>query len=265
MNKFFKYGKGKIRYTDKGRGNAVILVHGYLETLEIWDSFSRKLAGKYRVISIDLPGHGGSDLIAETQTMELMAEAIKELISGTGLKKVFLTGHSLGGYIVLAFADLYPEMLYGYCLFHSHPFADVPETIEKREREIALVKAGGKDLMYPENVVKMFATVNLQKFSAELQRSGEIASTISGEGIVAVLKGMMKRPSRLEVMQSGKVPCLWILGAMDNHINCELARARVKLPTNAQLAILKNSGHMGFVEEEKESLEIINSFIKRLE
>ncbi len=264
MTNFFQYKTGRIHYTDRGKGKVIVLIHGYLETSEVWDNFARRLAGEYRVINVDLPGHGRSDISGETQTMELLAERIKGLLESLGIKKAFLTGHSLGGYVVLAFADLFPGMLSGYCLFHSHPLADTPEAIEKREREIALVKAGKKDLMYPENVVKMFATFNLQKFRAAVQRLKEIASSIPGDGIIAVLRGMMARPSRQAVMEEGKVPCLWILGAMDNYINCEMAQTKVRLPQNAELVILKNSGHVGFIEEEELSLEVIESFMKRL-
>jgi pimeloyl-ACP methyl ester carboxylesterase len=263
MNNFFQYKNGRIHYTDQGRGRVIILIHGYLETSEVWKNFAGKLAGEYRIITIDLPGHGRSDIYEETQTMEFMAEVIKELLKGLNIEKVIMTGHSLGGYITLAFVELYPEMLSGYCLFHSHPLADTREALEKREREIALVKAGRKDLMYPGNIAKMYAAANLNRFPDALKRSKEIASSISGEGIIAVLRSMMMRSSRLAVMEEGKVPCLWILGEMDNYINCELVKSKVKLPENAELVVLENSGHLGFIEEEKKSLELLMRFVSR--
>ncbi len=261
MAGYLQCRNGKIHYTDQGRGQVILLLHGYLETSEVWDGFSLKLAEKFRVISPDLPGHGQSDIFGETHTMEHMAGIIKELLESLEIEKAFLTGHSLGGYVALAFAERFPEKLSGYCLFHSHPLADSPEALEKREREINLVKAGKKDLMYPDNVVKMFAASNLKKFNASLERSKQIASSIQSEGIIAVLKGMMARPSRLSVMREGRVPCLWILGAMDNYIDCKLVQTKVKLPQNAELAVLNNSGHMGFIEEEEKSLEILTEFV----
>lgn len=263
MNNFFQYKNGRIHYTDCGRGRVMVLIHGYLETSEVWKNFAGNLAGKYRIITIDLPGHGRSDIYGETQTMEFMAGVIKELLTDLNIEKVFMTGHSLGGYITLAFLELYPEMLSGYCLFHSHPLADTREALEKREREIALIKAGKKDLMYPENIAKMYAALNLNKFPEALKRSKEIASSISGEGIIAVLRSMMIRPSRLAVMEEGKVPCLWILGEMDNYINCELVKSKVKLPENAELIVLENSGHLGFIEEEKRSLDVLAEFVNK--
>jgi pimeloyl-ACP methyl ester carboxylesterase len=263
MGKFFRFRNGKIHYNDIGSGKTIVLVHGYLETSEVWNSFAVKLAKDFRVIAPDIPGHGKSDIFEEVHSMEFIATVLKELLMELGIKKAFLAGHSLGGYASLAFTELYPEMLSGYCLFHSHPLADSPEALDKREREIRFVMAGKKDLMYPDSVFKMFATSNIRKFSAALQRSKEIASSVSGEGIIAVLRGMMARPSRVSVMERGTVPCLWILGKMDNYIDCEIIQTKVKLPSSAEVVILKNSGHLGFIEEEDLSVKILGSFAKK--
>jgi Predicted hydrolases or acyltransferases (alpha/beta hydrolase superfamily) len=261
---FFLYGGRRIHYTDSGDGAVIVLLHGYLESSEVWNGFSGKLALSFRVISVDLPGCGLSDVFGEVHSMEFMAVAIKELFDHLGIIKVFLTGHSLGGYVALAFLELFPDLLSGYCLFHSQPFADTPAAIEKRKREIEIVKMGKKNLMYPDNVIKMFASSNLEKFSDALQRSKNIASRIPGEGIIAVLNGMMIRPSRLTFMEEGKVPCLWILGSMDNYISYDFIQKQVNLPDNSKVVILINSGHMGFIEEEDKSVEIIIKFVGKL-
>ena len=258
---FLSFRGGKINYTDKGKGPVIILLHGYLETSEIWSSFGEKLAGDFRVIAMDLPGHGLSDVFGEVHTMEFMAEAVSGLLDHLKLSKVFITGHSLGGYVTLAFLELFPEYLSGYCLFHSHPLADSEEAVKNRNREINLVQRGRKDHMYPGNVTKMFATSNIEKFSDAIQRSKETSSSIPGEGIITVLRGMIARPSRLEFMEKGSVPCLWILGRMDNYIPCEGIIEKVKLPSNASLIILENSGHIGFVEEEDLSVKVIKEFV----
>jgi pimeloyl-ACP methyl ester carboxylesterase len=254
----------KIYYSDRGQGKILVLLHGYLESSVVWNGFAEKLADKYRIISIDLPGHGLSDVYGEVHTMEFMAAAVKELLDSLGIKKVFLVGHSLGGYVTLAFLDLFPGYLSGYCLFHSQPFADSPEALEKRNREIEIVKRGKKNLMYPDNVIRMFAPSNLEKFSGALERSKEIASRIPGDGIIAVLKGMMERPSRKTLMEEGRVPCLWILGSMDNYIPCDSIQEKVRLPQNAKTVILKSSGHLGFVEEEELSVSTVAGFVNSL-
>jgi hypothetical protein len=118
--------------------------------------------------------------------------------------------------------------------------------------------------MYPDNVIKMFASSNLEKYAEALQRSKDIASRIPGDGIIAVLNGMIARPSRLQIMEAGVVPCLWILGLMDNYIPCYIIQGKVNLPDNARVIVLKNSGHLGFVEEEDLSVKTIYHFVKGL-
>jgi len=261
---FFSYSGGRIHYSDSGNGTVIVLLHGYLESSEVWNGFAEKLKSEFRIISVDLPGHGLSDVYGEVHSMEFMATAVKNLVDSLDLKKVFLLGHSLGGYVALAFLELFPEYLLGYCLFHSQPFADTPAALEKRRREIEIVKAGKKNMMYADNVIRMFALSNLEKFSDSLRKSKDIASQIPGEGITAVLNGMMIRPSRLSFMEDGKIPCLWILGLMDNYIPCNIIRANVNLPPNARVIVLKESGHLGFIEEEENSLRAITEFVNSI-
>jgi pimeloyl-ACP methyl ester carboxylesterase len=260
----FSFNKGRIHFSDRGTGNTIVLLHGYLESSEIWNGFEDKLVSEFRVISIDLPGHGLSSVYGDVHTMEYMANVVKELLDSLKIKKVFLTGHSLGGYVTLAFLDLFPAYLTGYCLFHSQPFFDPEEVIEKRKREIAIVKAGKKDLMYPDNVIRMFAPSNLDQFATALEKSKAIASKLPAGGIIAMLNGMMIRPSRLAFMEEGRVPLLWILGSMDNYIPCDFIQSKVTLPANAKVLLLKNSGHLGFIEEEQKSFDAITEFVREI-
>jgi len=264
MGNYFHYSSGRLFYTDQGSGIPVILIHGYLETSAVWSGFAEELAVGVRVITADLPGHGKSDILGEVHSMDLMADVLHELLVSLNTGPVFMVGHSMGGYVTMAFVDMFPEMLAGYCLFHSHPFADSQEAIAKREMEINLVRAGNKDKMFPDIISRLFASRNLKRFAGAVARSEEIAAEIPADGIVAVLKGMMERPSRIKVMEEGKVRCLWILGAHDNHINYNKVQERVKLPSNAKVEILKNSGHMGFIEEEDTSLGLLTEFIGNL-
>jgi pimeloyl-ACP methyl ester carboxylesterase len=264
MSNFYVHNGNKLHYNIAGEGDAIVLIHGYLESAEIWTDFAGRLSKSFRVISIDLPGHGLSDVDTEGNSMESLAGLIKMVIDDLGIEKFFFTGHSLGGYVALAFLELYPEKLTGYCLFHSQPFADSPEAIEKRYREIKIVEAGKKDIMYPDNIIRMYGEQNLEKFAPAVDRSRKIASEISAEGIISVLKGMIARPSRLGLMEEGRVPCLWILGSGDRYIPCEAIQQEVLIPVNAEVVVLLNSGHMGFVEEEDRSVVVITSFINKL-
>jgi pimeloyl-ACP methyl ester carboxylesterase len=254
----------KISYSDTGKGVPVVLVHGYLETSEIWESFSKKLSEQFRVITIDLPGHGYSEFPENADSLEFIASVIKDLIDSLRSGKVILAGHSLGGYITLAFLELYPEKLHGYCLFHSHPLSDTSESKEKRDKEIKLVSEGKRDSFISDNIRRLFATFNLEKMQDSVKRSIKIASNVSSEGIIAVLKAMKSRPSRVKVMEAGNVPGLWILGKYDNLIAHDTIQQKVSIPANLKVTILENSGHMGFIEEEDLSVKVFKEFVQNL-
>lgn len=254
----------KIWVNDTGKGFPVIFIHGYLLSSEVWDSFTRRLNPEFRIITIDLPGHGHSEVYSETHSMELMADIVRELLDILKIQKVFIAGHSLGGYVTLALLELYPQYLSGYCLFHSHPLADTPEVTEKRKKDISTVMEGKKDMMIPDNIEKMFASVNLERFGDQVMRLKKVASNIPGNGIISLLNGMIKRPSRAGVMEEGRVPCLWILGKMDNYIAYGAVKEKVRLPENARIVTLENSGHLGFIEEEEYTAEVVSNFVKSI-
>jgi len=260
MVKNIKFRNKNIVYRDKGSGKPVIFLHGYLECSQVWDEFTSGLPENFRSLAVDLPGHGGSAVYGNEHSMAFMADAVKAVMDAEGINNAMMVGHSMGGYVSLAFVDKYPSSLLAWCLFHSHPFADSEEVINNRKREIKAVSSGKKNMLYPDNVSKMFADFNTGRFSDELQRHKHIASDITAEGIIAVLNGMIKRPSRIHVLERGDVPLLMILGKHDNYIPCEEMKNSIDLPENADLLVLERSGHLGFVEEKAETQKALSSF-----
>jgi pimeloyl-ACP methyl ester carboxylesterase len=264
MENYFYFRDKRIHYSDNGKGRIIFLLHGYLESALIWKNIEDKLSKDFRIISVDLPGHGQSEVFTDEFSMEHMAHMIKELIDYRGIDRIFLVGHSLGGYVTLAFLELFPERLSGYCLFHSHPLADSDETKEKRENEIKMVTEGKKDEIYPVSIRRLFADSNLEKLPEAVKRSIDIASQVSAGGIIFVLKAMMSRPPRVSLMENGIVPGLWILVRYDSHISYETILQKVRLPSGLKVVLLENSGHMGFVEEEDLSVKALSEFVEKL-
>lgn len=261
MNQSLRFKNSILNFSDEGYGKPIMLLHGYLESLQIWDSFSPLISDQYRVIRIDLLGHGKSEFSDETVSMELMAESVLFVMDHLKIEEAFLIGHSLGGYVTLAFLELFPKRLTGFCLFHSHPFADTPETIQKRKREIVLVKKGRKDVIYNLNIPNAFATDRLDKFKQEIDYAKSIARNTSDSGIIAVLNSLMVRPDRSRVLEETKLPFLWILGKKDNYIPYDAVVQKVKLPVNSKVAALPNSGHQGFMEEKESSARVLKDFL----
>ena len=258
-----KFKNISIQYKVEGMGTVVVLLHGYLESMDIWSAFSGELIKKFRVICIDLPGHGQSGIISDIHTMEILAEGVKTVLNELNIKKCILIGHSMGGYVTMAFADLFPDRLYGYSLFHSTPFRDTEEKKQNRNREIELVNKGKREMICNTNVPKAFANVNLKKLKRKVEQAVQIARNTTDEGVKVILEGMKLRRDRSEILSNSKIPVLLILGRKDNNIPFDLIKERIKLNDKGEIYILDNSGHMGFVEEIEKSLMAVTSFVKR--
>jgi len=251
-----------VVYRDRGEGDPILLVHGYLESHAIWDHFTENFLADFRVIAPDLPGHGQSATFGETHLMEDLAGSLLAILEAEGTGKVFMVGHSLGGYVTMAFADLYPEYLSGYCLFHSTCFADNEEKKKNRDREISLVKCGKKYQIIAVNIPKEFADSNLGRMKDEVERAKQIAMNTPDDGIVAILNGMKARPDRTAVLQNDRLALLLIGGMKDNYIPVETFDRLIGIAPHASVLRLDNSGHLGFVEEPRPAAEAIIAKIK---
>ena len=263
MEKFTSLGETAVHYSDIDRGEKVlVLLHGYLESLEIWDEFAGQL-GKagYRVISLDLPGHGISEVVGDIHTMDFLAEIVARLLDKLEIPKATLVGHSMGGYVALAFAEHYPEKLEGLVLFHSTPDADSDEKKVARQREIEIVKAGRKEMLSRTLPGKRYAPENRKRMAEEIDAGALQVMLTEDEGIVALLNGMMERRDQNKMLAGLEVPQLFIFGRADELIPQEKAEAVAAKNPQAKVACLEHSGHMGFLEEPAESLRIIENFV----
>jgi pimeloyl-ACP methyl ester carboxylesterase len=263
--KYFEYRNIKIRYEVQGSMDnpAVVLLHGYLESLEIWENFVPLLAGEYFVISLDLPGHGKSGILNSVHRMDDLAEVTQFVMDKLGVKKAHIVGHSMGGYVALAFRETFHHNILSCVLFHSSCYPDTPEKRENRNREINLLKEGRKELIVNTNIPKAFADDNLEKLSPEIERAKRIALSSDEKGIIALLNGMKERPNRCVLLKDDKVPVLLIAGKKDNYIPFEIAERIPGLGNNVELAILENSGHMGFIEEKERAAEVLHGFFQK--
>lgn len=254
-------GDAVLHVADSGKGEkCVVLLHGYLESMYVWDDFLPLLTPKVRVVTVDIPGHGISDAIAEKQTMELMADTLRDMLDAMGIERVTMVGHSMGGYIALAFCEKYPERLDGVVLLSSTPNADTDEKKENRRREIALVRAGKKDMLAAVAPEAGFAEQNRKRLRDYIEDLVEQVHMTEEDGIVALLEGMIARKDQNEMLRQSAVRQLFILGKKDGYIPVEVAEAFIAKNPQAEVAWLEESGHMGFIEEPAACAEALLRF-----
>jgi len=259
MSKTISYQNAKINYTDTGKGPAIVLLHGFLESLEMWDEFAEKLAEDFRVVCIDLPGFGKSGMLGEIHTMETFADSVKTVLDQLKISECVIIGHSMGGYISLVFSEKYPEMLKGLGIFHSHAAEDDPVGKKNRDRGIAAIIQNHVGFAR-EFIQDLFAPENVRKLSTEINIFKERAGKISKEAIIAAMAGMRDRTSKLDVLAAIDVPVLFIAGKQDTRIPLKKVMEQVILPKHAELLVLGNVGHMGFLEAKEECFRKIKYF-----
>ena len=250
-----------LHFHDEGQGKIIVLLHGFLESHSIWKHFSKELAKEYRIISIDLPGHGRSHGTADILSMEEAAKEVHAVLEEAGVENCFMVGHSMGGYVTLAFAELFPHMLKGICLFHSTASADSEEKKAGRNRSIEAVRKNHTTFI--SNLIpSLFAEQNREKLHSEIEDLKKLAQKTSAHSITAALGGMRDRKDRTSLLKSFRFPVLYIPGRHDIVIPVDSLIAQAGLPKNALTLVLEDSGHMGFIEEPEESLVIVQNFAR---
>ena len=258
-----KFQKKSIFYTDDGTGKAIVLLHGFTESSRIWTSLSKQLSKMFRVITIDLPGHGQSDCVNNIHSMELMADVVFTVLKKLKTGKCLMVGHSLGGFVALAFTEKYPRMIKGFSLFHSHCFADNSAEQQNRNRTIGIVNQD-KFSYVSQFIPSLFPVEVHKKFSKQIERLIQHASKMSKEGVIAALEGMKVRKDQSELLKTTKLPVLFILGLKDTRVSVARALEMICLPAACEILLLRDCGHMGYIEAPEKIFGAIAGFARKV-
>lgn len=259
MQKNIIFKSSEIIYEVSGNGNVIVLIHGFVESLDIWKELIPVLNKKYKTISLDLPGHGTSGLFSPEISIDDMAQVIHEVLIAENVSDVLMIGHSMGGYVAMAYADLYPENLKGVGLFHSSALADSDDKKADRLRAVEAVKNNHKDFAVTL-VSKLFKEENEKNFPSEASKLKEIARSISPEALIASLMAMRNRPDRTPTLSKLNIPFLFIWGKNDKVLDFNNAFPQAKIPQTSQVLILNEAGHLGFIEAKTETFFTLEKF-----
>ncbi len=264
VEKFLMAGQTPLHVCDSEHGErTVLLLHGYLESLLVWEEFIPYIYKEVRVVTVDLPGHGISVVNGECHTMDFLADTLVAMLDALGIERCTVVGHSMGGYVALAMCERHPERLEGVVLLSSTPNPDSEEKAENRRREIALIKSGKKEQLARVAPAAGFAADNRVRMKDAIADLAEQVVVTEDEGVVALLNGMIARRDQNEMLQQSSVRQLFILGRKDEYIVPEVAEAMVARHPQAEVVWLDHSGHMGFLEEPQAVAAALLDFAKR--
>ena len=241
----FNYNDKAIHYNSYGKGPAVLLLHGFLESSTMWKPLIPFISEKNSVIVIDLPGHGKSDWIAENHTMELMAEVVFSILDDLNIDKLKIIGHSMGGYIALAFIEAYESKVEELILLNSTSSEDSPERRINRTRALSIIEKNHTP--YVQMAIKnLFPEVTHEQYASEIKMLKKEALHFPVEGIKAAIRGMRDRKNRNEVLKFFGNKKTMVSGLIDPIIPYKDSVLEA-LHTNTELKTV-SGGHMSLIE-----------------
>ena len=248
-----------ISYTDQGKGTAIVLLHGFLENKKMWDAFIPEWSKKFRIITIDLLGHGETGCMGYVHSMENNADVVHEVLADLRLRKAILVGHSMGGYVALAFAELYPDVIKGLVLLNSTSRADSEERKTNRDRAIKALKQSFQNFI-SLSISNLFSEENRERLSESIENVKKEALKTPLQGIVASLEGMKIRIDREVLLHLTPYPKLLVLGKKDPVLNYEETKEQIE-DTQVQLLSFPD-GHMSHIENQKALQKGLLQFFK---
>ena len=255
------YKNSTLNYTVEGKGEAVVLLHGFLESVEMWHDLVPELSKTHQVICIDLLGHGQTGCLGYVHTMDDMADAVLQVLKHLNIEKAHVVGHSMGGYVALALAEQQPELFIGLCLMNSTFEADDEEKRALRTRANDMAKKNFTSLVR-SSFANLFAPESKLKFKNEFDAALQLALQTSVQGYIAASEGMKLRPNRFEVFNNLKAKRIIIVGKKDSLINGDEILAQIK---NTAIDFEELSeGHMSHIENKSELTYIIKHFVEKL-
>jgi pimeloyl-ACP methyl ester carboxylesterase len=250
-----------IHYTSNGNGQPIVLIHGYGEDYRIWENQLPVLQKEYRVIVPHLPGTGYT-AFQPGISMDSMAADILEILDHEKIDKTVILGHSMGGYITLAFAEKYGNRLKGFGLVHSTAFADDETKKEARKKSIEFIRQYGSKAFLESTTPNLFSIKNRKLMVKTIEKIATENAYILPDALIAFTEAMMARPDRTAVLKQARIPVLFIVGKEDQAVPFSDTMQQVHLPELSYIHILDQSGHMGMLEEPEKTNLFLQQFLK---
>ena len=231
-----------LAYTRLGKGTPLMLVHGFPLDTSSWNEIIPFLKDHFDLILPDLRGFGKSTTVEAPYTLSDMADDLAGLLDHLGVEKTALAGHSMGGYISLAFAKKYPQRVIGLGLVASQAAADAPEGKERRYKTAADVAEKGVGVVVEAMTPKLSADVRVQEFARG------VIERQSKQAVIGAIKAMAEREDSTPILSSFNFPLVLIHGDADQLIPLERAKEIKSANPSARLLELKGAGHMPMME-----------------
>ena len=247
----------QLNYRSTGTGVPLVLLPGFCEDLSIWDAILPELSQQCNLITIDLPGIGGSDHLPAPTSVTRIAKQVHEFTQSLDIQEYIVAGHSLGGYISLELAKLYPESILGIGLIHSTAFADDNEKIKSRNKTIDFVRKRGVEAFIKSFVPQLFSN----KESLNIEKVIDMAKQTPIESLVSYTVAMKNRQDYTTMLRNWAKPVMFVAGQNDTLIPIEKSRAHRDFIQEQNIIELPEIGHMGMYEAPLETIKALSALV----
>ncbi|HZZ64422.1 MAG TPA: alpha/beta hydrolase [Candidatus Baltobacteraceae bacterium] len=244
-----------------GKGDAIVLIHGFPFTRDIWDDQARELARDALVIRPDLRGMGRSNVPQGPYLMETLAGDIAAVLDAIGVERASIVGHSLGGYAGMAFCRMYTERVERLTLVCSRLQGDTLQAAQSREELAERAEREGIDVVIDAYFPRLFAASTVSRAPAVIDRAREIARRNDARGAAAMLRGMAQRVDSNDIAEELLMPVLILAGAHDV-VPAQESESMARAFPNARLHRLEASGHVPMMEEPGTLTRLLDEFLR---
>lgn len=266
LEKINPYNGSHMHYKTEGEGLPVVLIHGFGEDGTVWHYQRSFLKDHFRLIIPDLPGSGQSEFLSispgrSSFIIDIYADCIKQMLDREGIRECTMLGHSMGGYIALAFAQHNPERLNGLGLVHSTAFADSEEKKATRKKGIAFIQRYGPQEFLKQSIPNLFGEQFTRENPGQIEALIARAGNFTAPALVQYYEAMTERPDRTETLKKTVNPVLFIIGEEDKSVYLQDSLKQCYLPGKAQIDILPGVAHMGMWEQKDQTNDTVLKFL----
>ena len=261
MEKSILHNNQPVYYIITGEGDPVVLLHGLAEDATIWELQKSFLSTSYNLIIPDLPGSGLSPL-TDNGSMEGMAGAVEAVLDHEKIEQAVVIGHSMGGYVTLAFAALYPERVKAIGLFHSTAYGDGEEKKKSRNKNIEFINTHGTVAFLKQATPALFSDDSKKAHPEKISLLIDKYKNFNPQSLTAYNKAMLQRPDRTAVLANAPYPVLFLIGKQDGTIPFQQSLEQAHMPQTAYICVLEQSGHMGMLEETDKGNKAMKKFLE---
>ncbi|MCG2429875.1 alpha/beta fold hydrolase [Aequorivita xiaoshiensis] len=253
-----KYNNTEIHYNTFGSGPAIVLLHGFLESSTMWKDLVPQLSKQFTIITLDFPGHGKSEVVSDIHSMELMAEVVDEILKTLKITSATFIGHSMGGYVALAYVEKFHSKVEKLVLLNSSPAPDSEERKINRNRALKVIEKNAYAFISMA-ISNLFSETTRDKIASDIAELKMEAQSFPLAGIKAAIKGMRDRNDRSDVLKNFSKEKFMILSKEDSLLPVDENVALAK--SCDTLSIIIEGGHMSTVENLDEVLDALKNIL----